>query len=89
MREIFLFIVVIVLGFFYQIGGDPRHAAQDPYQHRNIDPRSKSTSNLHVDTNFDRGGGGDPAMRPAQSVGMLHPANSPGYSPGGRRQEVR
>ncbi|XP_012937979.1 afadin [Aplysia californica] len=72
-------------------GGHP----SDPYQRRDIgDPRSKSTSNLHVDTNFDprSGPAGEPShLRPAQSVGMLHPS-SPGYgqySPGGRRQDLR
>ena len=65
------------------VGGDPRQAPQDSYQHRNMaDPRSKSTSNLHVDTTFE----GDAAMRPAQSVGMLHPSH---HSPGGRRPDPR
>lgn len=67
-----------------------RPAANDPYNYRKDDPRSKSTSNLHVDTNLDRAELHS-NMKPAQSVGMLHPS-SPGYgqySPGGRRLDVR
>ena len=47
------------------------------YNRREVDPRSKSTSNLHVDTSFERN---DPHanMRGATSVGMLVPG-VPGY----------
>ncbi|KAH9504709.1 hypothetical protein Btru_062619, partial [Bulinus truncatus] len=61
----------------------------DPYNYRN-DPRSKSTSNLHVETNLERQDL-HPQMKPAQSVGMLHPS-SPGYSqysPVSRRPDMK
>ncbi|KAK0064396.1 afadin [Biomphalaria pfeifferi] len=68
---------------------NPKPLQNDPYNYRN-DPRSKSTSNLHVDTNLARQDMYQ-QIKPAQSVGVLHPS-SPGYgqySPGGRRQDIR
>ena len=60
------------------------------YNRREVDPRSKSTSNLHVDTSFERN---DPHanMRGATSVGMLVPGvpGYPQYSPGARRPDIR
>lgn len=53
----------------------------DPY--RRDDSRSKSTSNLHVETNLDHGDV-RPNMKPAQSVGVLHPSH--GY---GQHQDIR
>ena len=78
-------------------GDYDRGRLNEPYSRRDMgDSRSKSTSNLHVETNLDRGDMQHPhhnhsQMRPAQSVGVLHPA-SPGYgqySPGGRRLDPR
>ena len=69
----------------------PAHP-QEPGNHnrREFDPRSKSTSNLHVDTSFEKN---DPhaSMRGATSVGMLLPGvpGYPQYSPGGRRPDIR
>ncbi|XP_076444393.1 uncharacterized protein LOC143282632 [Babylonia areolata] len=69
----------------------PTQASESaPYNRRDVDPRSKSTSNLHVDTSFERP---DPqaSMRGATSVGMLHPASSgyPQYPPGARLPDIR
>ena len=78
-------------------GDHDRGGLNEPYSRRDMgDQRSKSTSNLHVETNLDRGDMQHPhpnhsQMRPAQSVGVLHPA-SPGYgqySPGGRQGDAR
>ncbi|CAG5132612.1 unnamed protein product, partial [Candidula unifasciata] len=55
----------------------------DPYGYRRDESRSKSTSNLHVETNLDHNDV-RPNMKPAQSVGVLHP--SQGY---GQRPEIR
>lgn len=78
-------------------GDHDRGRLNEPYSRRDMgDSRSKSTSNLHVETNLDRGDMQHPhpnhsQMRPAQSVGVLHPA-SPGfgqYSPGGRHMDTK
>ncbi|GFR97596.1 afadin [Elysia marginata] len=78
-------------------GDHDRGRLNEPYSRRDMgDSRSKSTSNLHVETNLDRGDmqhhhSNQSQLRPAQSVGVLHPA-SPGYgqySPGGRRMDMR
>ncbi|KAK7107731.1 afadin-like isoform X2 [Littorina saxatilis] len=68
----------------------PQPPEPSNYNRQGIDPRSKSTSNLHVDTSFERN---DPHanMRGAASVSMLHPGVSgyPQYSPAGRRPDIR
>jgi hypothetical protein len=58
---------------------------------RDFDPRSKSTSNLHVNTSFEPPEQQHPGMRGAASVGMLHHGmpGYPQYSPGGRRPDMR
>lgn len=67
-----------------------QYSPQDPgsYNRREIDPRSKSTSNLHVDTSFERTDL-HPHMRGAASVGMLHPSAQgyPQYPPAGQRHD--
>ncbi|KAL8593983.1 hypothetical protein ACOMHN_045666 [Nucella lapillus] len=62
-----------------------------PYGRRDVDPRSKSTSNLHVDTSFERHDPAPPSLRGAASVGVLHPGSAgyPQYPPGVRRPDTR
>ncbi|XP_076466246.1 afadin-like [Babylonia areolata] len=63
----------------------PRHPPPANFQRRDVDPRSKSTSNLHAgDRSFEQDDGevGVGGMRGATSVGVLHhPAGGQQYPP--------